>query len=176
MKQNSRQLIEAAVAKLSTLKTEIAGIPGQASANETKLTQLVDTGDLADVLVVGEIMRCQALSTLLARRLQLRTEQIDGAEVGILDACREAIGGDLGSRARRAAQMARDSAHKTLAPHFSEAAQLNYAAEKSTLVQEANALVRVMTMVGVVGVGVPQYAAQVIKGIADLADFEARLK
>ena len=176
MTQNSRQSIEAAIAKRSTLQTEIAGIPSVAAANETKLAQLVDTGDLADVSVVGEIMRCQALSTLLARRVQLRKEQLDGAAANILKVCQEAIGGDLGPRARRAAEMARDTARKTLAPYFSEASQLNYAVEKSTMVQQAGALVGMMTLRGSPGVEVQQYAAQVIKGIADLADFEARLK
>jgi len=41
MRQNSRQLIEAALAKRAALETEIAGIPSMVAANETKLAKLV---------------------------------------------------------------------------------------------------------------------------------------
>jgi hypothetical protein len=176
MKQNSRQLIEAAVAKWATLETEVAGIPNRVAANETKLANLVDGGDLADVSVLDEITTCQALSGLLPRRLQLRTEQLANAESEILSACHAAIGDDLAPRARRAAGLARDTVRQTLAAHFSDPTQLNYAIENSTLVQRANAIVGVMTIRSVPGEGVHEYAAQIIKRIADLAEFEARLK
>ena len=173
---NSKQLIEAALAKRAALETEIAGIPGLVAANEKKLGNLVDRGDLADVSVVGEIMTCQALSALWTKRLNLRTEQLDSAETEIISACHTAIGDDLAPRARKAAGLARDSARKALEAHFSDQNQLNYAVEKSTLVQQANAISGVMTMRNSPGEGVVEYATQIIKRIADLTDFEARLK
>jgi hypothetical protein len=177
MKQNSsKQMIEAALAKWATLETEIADIPRMISANETKLAKLVDTGDLADASVVGEITTCQVLSALLPRRLQLRTEQLAGAEAEILSVCHAAIGDDLAPRAHKAAAQARDAIRKTLAVHFSDPGQLSYAVEKSTLVQQADAVLGVLVIRGSPGEGVQEYAAQIIKRIADLADFEARLK
>ena len=164
------------MAKRAARENEIAGITSVVAANESRLAKLVDTGDLADVSVVVEITTCQALSGLLPRRQQLRTEQLAGAEAEILSACHAAIEDDLAPRARKAAGFARDAARKTLAAHFSDPTQLNYAIEKSTLVQQANAIAGVMTIRSSPGEGVLEYAAQIINRIADLADFEARLK
>ena len=169
-------MIDAALARRAALETEIAGIPSLVAANDARLAKLVDTGDLADVSVLGEITACQTLSALLPRRQQLRTEQLASADAEILSACHAAIGDDLAPRARRAAGLARDSARKTLAAHFSDPTQLNYAIENSTLVQQANAIVGVMTIRSSPGEGVQEYAAQIIKRIADLAEFEASLK
>jgi hypothetical protein len=182
-KNNSRQLIEAAGAKRAALETEIAGILSMGALNEAKLAKLVDTGDLADVSVVGEITACQTLSALLPRRQQLRSEQLAGAEAEILSACHSAISDDLAPRARKAAELARDAARKTLAAHFSDPTQLSYAVENSTLVQRADAIVGVMTIRSSPAAldwnapaGLRDYASQIIKRIADLTDFEARLK
>jgi hypothetical protein len=177
MKNNSsRQLIEAAVAKRAALETEIAGIPSMVSANETKLARLVDTGDLADVSVVTEIATCQALSSMLPRRQQLRDEQLTAADGEIISACHAAIGDDLAPRARRAAGLARDTVRKTLAAHFSDPKQLTHAVDNSALVQEADRINWDATIRGSPEGGDREYAAQIIKCIADLADFEARLK
>jgi hypothetical protein len=183
MKQNSRQLIEAALAKRAALETEIVGMPSVIAANETKLAKLADTGDLADASVVSEIMTCQALSGLLQRRQQLRGEQLGGAEAEIVSACHSAISDDLAPRARKAAELARGAVRKTLGAHFSDPTQLSYAVEKSTLVQQTNAIVEVMTIRSSPvaldwnsPAGLREYAAQIIKRIADLADLEASLK
>jgi hypothetical protein len=175
-KNSSRQLIEAAVAKRAALETEISRMPSMVAANGTKLAKLVDTGDLSDLSVVDEIARCQALSVVLPMRQQLREDQFARADEEILSTCHAVIGDDLSPRAHRAAGLAHDTARKTLAAHFSDPIKLAVALENATLVQQAAKINWVLTIRGSPEEGAEGYAASIIKCIADLADFEARLQ
>ena len=174
MKQNSRQLIEAAVAKRAALETEIASSQNRLAETGARIPEMVATVDLDDAPAMAELGKLQLEVSILPARIVVKQEALAKAEAGILAACEEFVRTVLNPQARAIEARARAKVEAELRQHLETGPDLIRGVEHSKLVRSAVA--NVMGLEANPHDGPTGYAGRILKAWQATEQFEAKLK
>jgi len=167
------------IKRIDAILLDIADLEQRQALVNTELTELERNGDLDEKGIVDKIIRHQAVSALLPRRIENRRADLQAADEALLADCHAAITGDISPRLRNLDIRVRKTVRSDLEMHIADERALDEAVSSSKTVLEIARLSVANRMADprlAIGGTVKEYANQLVKVSDAVASIESSLK